>query len=124
MYISDRLKVKRLSLPTLLVNCTMNNTLASFISPYGKTLQTISCGHLKYKGTNKGSRVASQHLVTAIGAKILDNGYNKLIVKIKGFGKGRNVVLQELNKLGLFIVEIQNEDKITFNGCRVRKGKR
>lgn len=116
--------MKRAYLPALLVNCTINNTLASFISPCGKTLHAISCGHLKYKGANKGSRVASQHLVTVIGMKILDKGYDKLIVRVKGFGKGRNIVVQELNKLGLHIAEIQNKDKKPFNGCRIKKGKR
>lgn len=124
MYVSDRSKIKRASLPTLFVNCTMNNTFASFISPKGKTLQSISCGILRYKGSTKGSRVASQHLVATIGVKILDEGYDKLILKVKGLGKGRNTVLQELTKLGLSVVEIQNVDKIPFNGCRVRKSKR
>ena len=110
--------------PVIFLNCTINNTLGGVVNSQGKLITSLSSGQLYYKGANKGSRVASQHVVNSLGIYALNRGYNKIIVKIRGLGRGRSFVIKELTKVGLNIIKILDENSVSFNGCRIKKKKR
>lgn len=101
----------------------MNNTIASIINSQGQVLYSVSCGHLKYRGSKKGSQIASQQVVFSLGKRILDQGYINCSVVIKGVGKGRNLIIKELTKAGLTVTKVVDKTPIVFNGCRIKKGK-
>ena len=112
------------SLSVISIQCSSNNTIASLIDPSGNLITTLSCGYLKYKGSRKSTQIASQQVIFCLGEKELSLGYNRLLVKIKGIGKGRNSIIKELKKAGLELVKVIDVTPIPHNGCRIAKGKK
>lgn len=109
---------------SVLIHCTANNTLASLVDSKGKLIFTISSGYLKYKGSKKSTQIASQQVIYHLAQKTLMLGYNNIIVKIKGIGRGRNSVTKELAKAGLTLSRVVEWTPTAYNGCRIRKGKK
>ena len=91
-------ELKKSNFNTICVKCSSNNTIISLVNPEGSIITTLSSGHLKYKGSRKGTQTASQQVIYCFGEKILELGYDRFIVKIKGIGKGRSSVIKELKK--------------------------
>ena len=89
-------ELKKSNFNTICVKCSSNNTIISLVNPEGSIITTLSSGHLKYKGSRKGTQTASQQVIYCFGEKILELGYDCFIVKIKGIGKGRSSVIKEL----------------------------
>lgn len=106
---------------TVSITCTMNNTIGSIINSRGQVLYGLSCGHLKYRGSKKGSQIASQQVVSHLGKRTLDLGCINCSVLIKGIGKGRNLIVKELIKAGLVVVRVVDKTPVAFNGCRIKK---
>jgi len=117
-------KPQEKGLSIICVQCTSNNTIVSLINPQGKLINTLSSGHLKYKGSKKSTQIAAQQVIFCLGEKALSLGYNRFLVKIKGIGKGRNSVIKELRKVGLELVKVIDTTSIPHNGCRLAKGKK
>ena len=101
--------------------CGANNTLISLIRYDKRLLFTISCGHIKYKGSKKSTPVASQQAVYSFSKKAAKYNSEKFILHIKGVGKGRRLATKEIKKLGLRVVKIFNTTPFSFNGCRIKK---
>ena len=108
---------------TVSITCSMNNTIACIINSQGQVLYSLSCGHLKYRGSKKGSQIASQQVVSHLGKRALGLGYINCSVIIKGIGKGRNLIVKELIKVGLVVVKVIDKTSVAFNGCRIKKVK-
>ena len=117
-------KKQEKSLSVISIRCSSNNTIASLINPQGDLITTITSGHLKYKGSRKGTQIASQQVIFCLGEKALMLGYTRFLVKIKGIGKGRNSIIKELRKAGLELVKVVDVTPVPHNGCRIAKGKK
>jgi small subunit ribosomal protein S11 len=118
------MREQKKTLTSVLIHCSTNNTLASLVDSKGKLVFTISSGYLKYKGSKKSTQVASQQVIYHLAQKALTLGFNNIIVKIKGIGRGRNSVVKELCKAGLTLSRVTEWTPIPYNGCRIRKGKK
>jgi small subunit ribosomal protein S11 len=112
------------NLNVISLQCTSNNTIGSLIDSQGKLITTLSSGHLKYKGSRKGTQIASQQVIYYLGEKALELGYERVLVKIKGIGKGRNSAIKELRKSGLQLIKVIDSTLVAYNGCRLAKGKK
>jgi len=117
-------ELKKSNLNTICVKCSSNNTIISLVTPEGSIVTTLSSGHLKYKGSRKGTQTASQQVIYCFGEKVLELGYDRFVVKIKGIGKGRSSVIKELKKSGLSLIKVIDATPIPYNGCRGAKGKK
>jgi len=115
---------KTSDLSTIFIKCTSNNTLVSLIDSEGKLIQTVSTGHLQYKGSKKSTQIAAQQVIFYLGQKALTLGYNRFLIKISGIGRGRSSAIKELKKVGLNIIKVIDTTPIPYNGCRVKKGKK
>ena len=117
-------KKKETNLNVISLQCTSNNTIGSLINSEGKLITTLSSGYLKYKGSRKGTQIASQQVIYYLGERALELGYDRILVKIKGIGKGRNSAIKELRKEGLQLIKVVDSTKVAYNGCRLSKGKK
>ena len=117
-------ELKEINLCTITILSTSNNTVLSLINPEGALITTISSGYLSYKGSKKGTQIASQQVIFYLGQKALKLGYVRSIVKIRGIGKGRNSAIKELKKAGLDLIRIIDTTPLPYNGCRVPKSKK
>jgi small subunit ribosomal protein S11 len=115
---------KETNISSINIQCTSNNTIVSLIDPEGSLVTTLSSGHLNYKGSRKGTQIASQQVIFSLGEKALMLGYTRFIVRIKGIGKGRNSAIKELKKVGLGLEKVIDITPLPYNGCRVAKGKK
>lgn len=114
---------KKKKLSTLYILFSSNNTIASLVDFIGNVVFSVSCGHLKYKGSNKGTHAAAQHLCFFVAKEAIKYGFYSIELKIRGVGKGRSSVVKDLLKGGLKVTKISDLCASVFNGCRVFKGK-
>ena len=75
-------KKKEANLNVISLQCTSNNTIGSLINSEGKLITTLSSGYLKYKGSRKGTQIASQQVIYYLGERALELGYDCILVKI------------------------------------------
>ena len=107
------------------INSTQNNTFLLAEDLQGKHLGITSLGLVLKKKRGKrsiatGALLASQE----IASKLIDLGYYKLYVKVKGCGRGRESAIFGLVSSGLIIEEIMDITPIPHNGCRQKKARR
>lgn len=112
-------KSKGFRVPTLHISFSSNNVLASLVDTKGIVVFTFSSGRLKYKGSNKGTHAAAQHLAFCVAQETLNYGFFSIWLKLKGLGKGRNSMVKDLSKGGLSITKIFDTTPTAFNGCKI-----
>jgi small subunit ribosomal protein S11 len=107
------------------INTTRNNTILTATNSEGKVLATKTAGLvLKSK---RGKRSVPQGALLSgesLGSFLLERGFLTSIVKVKGFGGGRENALQGLITSGLDIIQIVDITAHPHNGCRPRKARR
>jgi len=79
---------------------------------------------LGFKKSKRSSRFAAQAVLEQLCAKAKTLGYNRIILHINGFGKGRNVCVKGFKKSRLKIYLIQDSTSVAYNGCRPSKLRR
>ncbi|MGX7583155.1 30S ribosomal protein S11 [Candidatus Vidania fulgoroideorum] len=104
--------------------CTFNNTILTVTDDVGKTLFWSSSGKNKFKGSKKSTSFAAQKTSEKICKKIIKLGYNKVSIRIKGLGIGREPVLRAIGNSGLKVSFIEDVTPIPHNGCRPKKPRR
>lgn len=114
---------KKKKLSTLYIFFSSNNTIASLVDFIGNVVFSVSSGHLNYKGSNKGTHAAAQHLCFFVAQEAAKYGLYSVELKIKGIGKGRSSVVKDLLKGGLKVTKIFDNTAVVFNGCKVFKSK-
>lgn len=119
---------KRLIIPTaccIHINSTRNNTILTATNNKGAVIATKTIGNvLKSK---RGKRSVPQGALLSgevLGSLLLERGFLKSFVKVKGFGNGRENAIQGLISSGLDITQIVDITTYPHNGCRARKARR
>jgi len=105
----------------LYINCTFNNTLVTLTDLSGNTLCWSSCGSVGFKGTRKNTPYAAQHIMLLFYKKIQEYNIKDLYIIIKGYGIGRDIILQTLQNIDFNIKSIQDKTPVAYNGCRLSK---
>ena len=106
---------------TLHIFFSGNNTILTLLDFNANIKFTISCGQLRYKNSQKKNQATTQHLAFFVAKEILKNNIASVNLKIKGLSKGRNSIVKDLIKAGLFITNIHDQTPLSFNGCRIGK---
>jgi small subunit ribosomal protein S11 len=107
------------------INSTKNNTLLLAKNIWGKHIMSTSVGiALKKK---KGKRVVvfgAQASSETLSTKLIDLGYARAYLRIKGYGKGRETTLYNLSCSALAIEHLLDSTSRPHNGCRAKKSRR
>lgn len=106
------------------VHNTLNNCLLTLTDLEGMPKAFTSSGCVGYKNAAKASPLAAERAAEDMAGKALKLGYNPVVVKTKGLGKSKLYVLQQLQKCGIKVTEIQDITPIPYNGCRLKRKRR
>jgi small subunit ribosomal protein S11 len=107
------------------INSTKNNTLLLAKNIWGKHIMSTSVGIVLKK--KKGKRIVvfgAQMSSESISTKLIDLGYVRLYIKIKGYGRGRESILYTLSSSALIIEQLLDNTPKPHNGCRAKKSRR
>jgi small subunit ribosomal protein S11 len=107
------------------INSTKNNTLLHVKNIWGIYIMSLSVGLILKKKKGKGSVVfGGQMSSETISSKLINLGYTRLYLKIKGYGRGRESTLYSLSCSGLTIEQLLDVTPRPHNGCRAKKSRR
>lgn len=106
------------------IQSTRNNTLLTLTDSLGATLAWSSGGCCGFKNSRKSTTHAAENAAIKLSEKIYARGFNSIIVKTKGLGRGKKKTLSALSRCGLFIEKIVETYSIPFNGCRPKRKRR
>lgn len=104
---------------TLYIFFSSNNTIVTLVDFNGRIKFTISSGQLNYKNSQKKNQATTQHLAFFIAQKTLRYSIASVNLRVKGLGKGRNSILKDLTKSGLFLAKLYEISPLAFNGCKI-----
>jgi small subunit ribosomal protein S11 len=106
------------------VNSTSNNTILTLTDVSGSTLAWSSGGSCGFKNSRKSTAYAAENAATKLSEKIYACGYNRISVKMKGLGRGKQKAVSALSRCGLLLSKIEEVSSIPFNGCRQKRKRR
>ena len=107
------------------ISASFNNTHVTLTDLKGNVLSWCSSGSLGFRGAKKSTPFASQ-LVAEDAANKAKEHYNlqKIHVRVKGPGSGREAAVRALQGAGLEVLTIKDVTPIPHNGCRPKKRRR
>ncbi len=108
----------------LYVFSSYNNTTLTLTDERGNVLAWSSAGRIGFKGTKKGTPYAANRVAEVIAEAIQKFKIDKIKVKIKGIGGGRESAIRALAAKKINIVSIEDVTPIPHNGCRPPKPRR
>ncbi len=106
------------------IKATFNNTIISLTDNYGNVISWASAGTAGFKGSRKNTPYASQMAAAKAAQEAKDLGLQRVEVRVKGPGAGREAAIRALNVAGLQISSIKDITPIPHNGCRPPKRRR
>jgi len=107
------------------INSTENNTILLAKDLKGNHLGLNSVGLVLKKKRGKRSLATGAYLSSEeIANKLIELGYTKIYIKVKGCGRGRESALYGLVCSNLIIEQILDVTPIAHNGCRKKKSRR
>jgi len=106
------------------IKATFNNTIISLTDNYGNVISWASAGTAGFKGSRKNTPYASQQAAAKAAQEAINLGLQRVEVRVKGPGAGREAAIRALNLAGLQISAIKDVTPIPHNGCRPPKRRR
>jgi small subunit ribosomal protein S11 len=106
------------------VKATFNNTVVTITDLDGGTLCWASGGTIGFKGSRKSTPFAAQRAAEACADRAKSMGVQRVEVRVKGPGAGRESAIRALQAAGLEVKVIQDVTPLPHNGCRPRKKRR
>ena len=106
------------------IYASYNNTIVTLSDNQGNVISWSSAGAQGFKGSRKSTPYAAQIAASAAGVSAREHGMEKLSVRIKGAGPGREAAVRALAAQDFAISLIQDITPIPHNGCRQRKKRR
>lgn len=120
-----RKRTKRtLSVGTVHVQATFNNTIITITDDKGNVVSWCSAGSAGFKGSRKSTPYAAGIAAERAIATAKDAGLSKVEVLVKGVGSGRESAVRALQSTGINVTSIRDVTGIPHNGCRPRKPRR
>ncbi|MBU3964397.1 30S ribosomal protein S11 [Patescibacteria group bacterium] len=105
----------------LYIYSSYNNTILTLTDEIGSVLCWISAGKIGFKGTKKGTPYAANRVAESMAQNIQKFRLDKISVKVKGIGSGRESAIRALAAHGVNIVSIEDKTSVPHNGCRPAK---
>lgn len=115
---------KRLQNGRLYISSSYNNTILTLTDEQGDVLSWASAGKIGFKGTKKGTPYAANRVAELMAQTIQRLKLDKINIKVKGIGGGRESAIRALAGHGVNIVSIEDVTPIPHNGCRPPKPRR
>jgi small subunit ribosomal protein S11 len=106
------------------INSTFNNTIVTITDLSGNTIAWSSSGNVGFKGTRKGTGYAAQKATKKACDTAIGLGLQKVEVRIRGQGSGRETSVRALEGMGLNIISVSDITPVPYNGCRSPKRRR
>lgn len=107
------------------IKSTFNNTIVTITDPDGNVISWYSTGMAGFKGTKKGTPFAAQRAGEMAAKKAVELvGMEKIRIRVKGPGSGRETAIRAIQSAGLEVEMIRDVTPIPHNGCRPRKRRR
>ena len=106
------------------VKSTANNTKISVTDLKGNVLVTGSGGSTGFKGQKRSTYYAAQAITNILAQKSFKLGIRSIVIRINGFGDGREACIKNFLLERLEILKIEDITKIAHGGCKVSKKRR
>ena len=106
------------------IQASFNNTIISLTDNYGNVISWASAGTVGFKGSRKNTPFAAQQAAQKAAREALDLGLNRVEVRVKGPGAGREAAIRALSLAGLQVFAIKDVTPIPHDGCRPPKRRR
>ena len=106
------------------IQATFNNTIITIADTKGNTISWSSSGSKGFKGSRKGTPFAAQIAATDAATKAKEHGVQRVEIRIKGPGAGRESAIRGLQSAGINVTAIRDVTPIPHNGCRPPKKRR
>ncbi|KAL0103516.1 hypothetical protein PUN28_017645 [Cardiocondyla obscurior] len=106
------------------IKATPNNTIMTFTNSVGDVISLHTAGIEGFKNAKKGTNIAAQQAATTLANRILDYGVNTVRIRVQGIGPGRMSSIKGFQMMGLNIVSITDDTRVSWNPPRPRKMKR
>ena len=106
------------------IQSTFNNTIITITDLQGNTITWASAGTVGFTGTRKGTPFAASRAAEKAAKDARDLGVQKVEVRVKGPGLGREAAIRSLQAAGLQVIAIKDVTPIPHNGCRPPKRRR
>ena len=122
---SSKKKIKKIiSEGVVHIHASYNNTIVSIADASGDIIAWSTAGSSGFKGARKSTPYAAQVAAEKAVEKVKSYGLEKVSVKIKGIGPGREQAIRGLYIGGLDITAIIDVTPVPHNGCRRRRVRR
>ena len=119
-----RSPAKKLKEGRVYIYSSYNNTLMTLTDVSGNVISNISAGAIGFKGTKKSTPFAASKVADALAHIAQNRGIEKIEVRLRGVGSGRDSALRSLGAKGFDIVAIRDMTPVPHNGPRMRKVRR
>ncbi|KAG5328609.1 RR11 protein, partial [Acromyrmex charruanus] len=106
------------------IKSTPNNTIMTLTNFSGKVLLLHSAGIEGFKNAKKGTNLAAQQAAITLGNRVLEYGVNTVRIRVQGIGPGRMSSIKGFQMVGLNIVSITDDTRVSWNPLRPRKQRR
>ncbi len=107
------------------IRSTFNNTIVTITDDKGEVISWAASGKMGFKGTKKGTPYAAQQAGEMAAKKAIEiASMQRISVRVKGPGSGRETAIRALQGAGLEVEAIKDVTPIPHNGCRPRKRRR
>ncbi len=120
----NRIPKKKVTIGTLNVLATFNNTIVTLSDSKGNSIIAASSGAVGFKGSRKSTPFAAAKVGEIIGEKAQQMGMKEANVIIKGAGAGRESALRAFAGKGITISKITDRTPIAHNGPKPPKARR
>jgi small subunit ribosomal protein S11 len=106
------------------IRSSYNNTIITISDPHGRVLAWSSAGCAGFAGTRKSTSYAASQAAQRLVERAKAYGVERVHVKVKGIGSGREQAIRSLQVGGLNVLSIRDVTPIPHGGCRPRKPRR
>ena len=106
------------------IHSSFNNIIITIANKNGQVISWSSAGKMGFRGSKKNTPYAAQ-VAAADCAKVAHElGLQKVKVRVKGPGNGREAAIRAIHQTGIDVTEIIDVSPLPHNGCRPAKRRR
>ncbi len=115
---------KNIPIGIMHVRASFNNTIVTFTDLEGRAISWSSAGSLGFRGSQKGTPFAAQQASLSAARKAQEHGIQRVAVRVKGPGGGRESAVRAMATVGIQVTHIKDVTPLPHNGCRPPKKRR